>query len=203
MDRLCATSKQTPENVAPQLEAWKKEAATSLDGFKVDAWLQWAPKWLVPSLFEDAQVEGNGGAVEKMTHEMRVALIEKEYDDEMAKVMESMDKGTLTAEEAMEMSEKLEAKKEVDLEEARDSVIRDGGNREDVDEDVEVIEAVEGKGKEKEKEEKKKGKAVSRKASKARIEDTDEEAEEEEEKEEKTEVAPEGWCPDEGAQVRL
>ena len=200
MDRLCATSKQTSENVAPQLEEWKKDAAVLLDGFKVDAWLQWAPKWLVPSLFEDAPVEGNSGAVEKMTHETRVALIEQEYDDEMAKVMESMDKGTLTAEEATEMSEKLEAKKEMDLEEARNLVDRDGGNGED---DVEMIEVVEGKGKGKEKEEKKKGKAVSRKASKARIEDTDEEAEEEEEKEEKTEVAPEGWWPDEGAQVRL
>jgi hypothetical protein len=203
LDKLCATSKQTPENVAPQLEEWKKEAVVLLDGFKVDAWLQWAPKWLVPSLFEDAPVEGNSGAVEKMTHETRVALIEQEYDDEMAKVMESMDKGTLTAEEAMEMSEKLEAKKEVDLEEARKLVDRDGGNGEDIDEDVEVIEVVEGKGKGKEKEEKKKGKAVSRKASKARIEDTDEEAEEEEEKEEKTEVAPEGWWPEEGTQVRL
>lgn len=120
-------------------------------------------------------------------------MIEREYEDAMTNTMARMDKGELTAEEAMEMSEELEVKKDAALEEARNLVIR-----EDRDEDVEMIEEVEGKGKGKEKEEKKKGRAVSRKASKARIEDA-----EEEEEEEKTEVAPEGWCPEQGAQVRF
>ena len=52
-------SKQDLEMIMPDIRGWWEEACKALEEYKVDAWCEWAPEWLVPSLFvKELQVEG-------------------------------------------------------------------------------------------------------------------------------------------------
>ena len=157
-------------DVAPQLDAWKKEAAEAVDGYKVDAWREWAPQWLVLGLFVDTQAR-EGVASTAMMHEQRLAAIEKLFEEGMEETMRKMEKGELSMEQAQLLSQQLERHREENLRKADDFAQWEAGN---ANEEEEVV-PEKGKGREVEKEE---------------------------EKEEETEVAPQGWRPDEGAQVR-
>ena len=164
-------SNLVPQDIAPQLETWKEEAVEALARYQVDAWREWAPQWLVPSLFAVGPAGASGS--QKSTLETRIDMIEQAYEKGMEETMMKMERGELSVQEAQLLSQQIGELREDNLKQVKDFAQWEVGN---VDEEDEVVSG-KGKGREVEKEKEK-------------------------EKEEETEMAPQGWRPDEGAQVR-
>lgn len=193
----------------PEVVGWKEEAQVALEEYKTDAWREWAPEWLVPSLFEvepnandrQGMQEVKGGT--QIDESMWRVEVEAKYKKLQDEVAEGVIEGIIDADEAVKRSQELEKEREREMEKRNDFARWEKG---DVDEDeVEELSEEEvrkvkaktkGKGKEKEKEEEKTKKPTRTK--RRRVEDS--EGEEEEKAEIK--VAPRGWRPSVGATVR-
>src|SRR5262245_39414432 len=188
------------------VRGWREEARNALEEYKVDAWREWAPEWLVPSLFvKELQVMG-GEEAEEMQEGSRVRkdracveVIEEKYRRLQDEVAAAMERGDMEPEEAVERSEGLEKELEREMEKVRDFERWEKGGEEDSEieelseEEVKKAKA-RAKGKEKEKKEEKKEEKKKRTtcAKRRRIEDSDGEED----------MAPSGWRPLQGSQVR-
>lgn len=203
-------SKVNLEEVVPEVRAWKEEASASLNPWKIDAWREWAPRWLIPELFEEAavmRVESTQQGVEKKSLEERVEEVKKKFQRKQNEVVESMSNGEIDAEEAVRKAWDLERELDREIEKEKDFEQWEKGG--DVEEEVIEMSPEEvrqskarekGKGKEVEK-----SKETTRSGLRSRtVEDKEEEKEEEKEEDEVVElvVAPIGWRPPLGSTVR-
>ena len=185
------------------METWKKEAVDALAEFKAEGWREWTPKWLESALFVEEEAGGSGPMV--MTHNERIAGLEKHFESSVEEAMRKVEEGLVSPEDARKLIAQLREFREANLKKAEDYEQWDLGivdEEEGEDDDVEIEGKGKGKKREVRKEDKKevkKTKAPSKKASQALIEESDEE---EEDDEEKWEDAPLGWRPDASAKLR-
>ena len=209
--------KMRMEDVAPEFDDWKKEAAETIRGQAKSEWKEWAPQWLVPSLYqEDRPVR-----VEEVRRPNREEIEEK-FVGLNRIVLEKLERDEISLEEAVEQEERLRQEKEEELRELEEWEARNSVGDED-EEEKEVETEVKGKGKGKGKEkrtpakrqEKGKGKEktkapsprkTSQRTKKSRPIIESEEEEEEEEKEDESgyeEEVEEGWRPTKGEKVSV
>jgi hypothetical protein len=127
------------EDVAPAHLEWKKQATTILEAHQIDAWKEWAPEWLLPGSYQGVGAVVSGGAEgaldvsENVRSSMimsdkrvyccaQIAEINKTFDVAIAKVSRRLVSGGLSAADAFNESERLEAQKKKDISEVKDLV---------------------------------------------------------------------------------
>ena len=112
LEKVAVASKQELEVVMPDISGWREEAREALEEYKTDAWREWAPEWLVPSLFvkqlpvtrgeEVDEIQEGSGIVGDHT---RVEVIEEKYRKLQDEVAAAMERGDIEPEEVRRIGE--------------------------------------------------------------------------------------------------
>ena len=83
LEKVVVASKKDLDEVVPEVKEWRKEARDALEEYKIDVWREWAPEWLVPSLFVKELQVMQGEEMKKMQEGLEImkdrVRIEEKY----------------------------------------------------------------------------------------------------------------------------
>ena len=117
LEKVAIASKQDLAVVMLDVSRWREEASDALEEYKTDAWHEWAPEWLVPSLFvkespveggkEDNEMQKKQEGSEVIDGHACIEDIEEKYKRLLDEVAGAMERGDMEPEEVVERSEGL------------------------------------------------------------------------------------------------